>query len=276
MWTTALAWAVAAALSGGVSVYTVVPGDTLVTLAARFGVDAGTIARDNNVDVRGPLPAGRELRIDNRHIIPESLATGEIVVNIPQRMVFYRDEGEVFAYPAAVGRSTWRTPTGEFTVAGRQTDPAWHVPASIRAESARSGRQLPAVVAPGPRNPLGRFWIGLSLQSIGIHGTPSPSSVYQAATHGCLRLQANNIAELYQRVAVGTRGRIVYEPILMVAQGSDVFIEVHEDVYRQLVVTPQQQARDMAARLGLNDRIDWTAADREIERRAGVARRISP
>jgi hypothetical protein len=68
----------------------------------------------------------------------------------------------------------------------------------------------------------------------------------------------------------------VYEPILMVAQGSDVFIEVHEDVYRQLVVTPQQQARDMAARLGLNDRIDWTAADREIERRAGVARRISP
>jgi L,D-transpeptidase ErfK/SrfK len=55
------------------------------------------------------------------------------------------------------------------------------------------GRLLPLVVPPGPRNPLGRFWIGLSLAGIGVHGTPVPSSI--------------------RRVDVGTRGRIVYEPV---------------------------------------------------------------
>ena len=275
MWAGVLAWALAAAVSGGVTVYTVMPGDSLSMIAARFGVYPATIAADNNLNVRQPLETGRQLRIDNRHIVPETLADREVVVNIPQRMVFYRDGQQVFAYPAAVGRATWRTPQARFTVVRMETDPEWHVPASIRAESARIGRTLPDVVPPGPKNPLGQFWIGLSVESIGIHGTPFPSTIYQTATHGCIRLQAKNIEELYSHVALGTSGRIVYEPILLSADGADVFIEVHEDVYHQLSVTPQQQARAIAARLGLSSRIDWRTADRELERRAGVARRIA-
>src|SRR5690242_1164396 len=110
MWAGVLAWALAAAVSGGVTVYTVMPGDSLSMIAARFGVYPATIAADNNLNVRQPLETGRQLRIDNRHIVPETLADREVVVNIPQRMVFYRDGQQVFAYPAAVGRATWRTP----------------------------------------------------------------------------------------------------------------------------------------------------------------------
>jgi L,D-transpeptidase ErfK/SrfK len=263
------------AISGGVTAYTVAAGDTLTAVGARFGVYPSTIAADNHLDPRRSLEAGRELRIDNRHLIPDAVVPGEITVNVPQRMVFYSDGDRVFAYPIAVGRSTWQTPAGTFNVVRKEENPAWHVPASIRAESARAGHPLPLVVAPGPKNPLGLFWIGLSLAGIGIHGTPAQSSIYQATTHGCIRLQRDPIADLYSRVMPGTRGRIIYEPILIAESGDDVYMEVHADVYRRLAASPYEIARALAARLGLADRIDWTLADREIDRHAGVARRVS-
>ena len=263
------------AISGGVTAYTVAAGDTLTAIAARFGVYPSTIAADNHLDPRRPLETGRELRIDNRHIVPDAAVPGEIIVNVPQRMIFYQDADRVFGYPIAVGRSTWQTPAGTFTVVRKEENPAWHVPASIRAESARAGHPLPLVVAPGPKNPLGQFWIGLSLAGIGIHGTPAQSSIYQTATHGCIRLQRDPIADLYSRVMPGTLGRIVYEPILIAESGDDVYIEVHADVYRRLAASPLEIARTLAARLGLADRINWSLADREIDRHAGVARRVS-
>jgi L,D-transpeptidase ErfK/SrfK len=265
----------AAAISGGVTAYTVAAGDTLTAVAARFGVYPSTIAADNHLDPRRSLETGRELRIDNRHLISDAVVPGEIVVNLPQRMAFYKDGDRVFAYPIAVGRATWQTPVGTFSVVRKEENPAWHVPASIRAESARAGHPLPLVVAPGPQNPLGQFWIGLSLAGIGIHGTPAQSSIYQTTTHGCIRLQRDPIADLYSRVMPGTRGRIIYEPILIAESGDDVYIEVHADVYRRLAASPYEIARALAGRLGLADRIDWSLADREIDRHAGVARRVS-
>ena len=274
MWTGAVAWTLAASISGGVAAYTVAPGDTLTSIGARFGVYPATVALDNQLDPRRRLEVGRTLRIDNRHIVP-ALNPNELLVNVPQRMLFYREGDRVFAYAIAVGRTTWRTPAGPFTVNRLEQDPAWHVPESIRAESAREGKELPLVVPPGPRNPLGRFWIGLSLAGIGIHGTPFPSSIYQAATHGCIRVQDDGIADLFSRVGVGTQGRIVYEPILFAEVGNEIYLEVHADVYRRLSVSPHQQARDVAARLALHDRINWAVADPEIEQHAGVARKIT-
>ena len=264
----------APAVTGSTITYTVVRSDTLTAIAARFGVYPLTIASDNQLDPGRLLEVGRELRIDNRHIVPTVVTPGEIVVNVPQRMAFYEEGDHVFAYPVAVGRSTWQTAAGPFTVIRKEEDPAWHVPASIRAESARAGHTLPLVVPPGPRNPLGRFWIGLSLSGIGIHGTPFQSSIYQTATHGCIRLQRDQIADLYSRVMLGTRGRIVYEPVLMAESGEDVYIEVHADVYRRLAASPYEIARTLAAGLRLADRIDWSLADREIDRHAGVARKV--
>jgi L,D-transpeptidase ErfK/SrfK len=260
---------------GGVTPHVVVRGETLTSLAARFGVDAATIASGNHLAADRPLEPGRELLIDNRHIAPASIAAGEIVINVPQRMLFYRDGDRVLAYPIAVGRPTWQTPQGPFVVVRKDQDPTWHVPASIRAESAREGQFLPLAVPPGPKNPLGRFWIGLSLDGIGIHGTPFPSSIYQSATHGCIRLQGDPIEDLFGRVAVGTRGRIVYEPVLMAADDEAIYLEVHRDVYRRMTVAIGPRVRELAGRLAVDDQINWTIANAEIERRAGVARRVS-
>src|SRR5262245_13120422 len=113
-------------ITGGVIMYTVARGDTLGVLAARFGVYASTIVTDNQLDPRRQLEAGRRIRIDNQHIVPVAAAPDEIVVNIPQRMAFYRDGGRVLAYAVAVGRTTWRTPAGPFTVVRKEEAPAWH------------------------------------------------------------------------------------------------------------------------------------------------------
>jgi L,D-transpeptidase ErfK/SrfK len=264
-----------AVLTGGITTHSVAPGETWTSLAARFGVEAATIAFDNHLTADRALEPGRELLIDNRHLAPAGIAAGEIVINVPQKMLFFRDGDRVLAFPIAAGRTTWQTPQGPFTVERKEQDPAWHVPASIRAESARKGQLLPLVVPPGPRNPLGQFWIGLSLAGIGIHGTSAPSSIYQNSTHGCIRLQSDSIQDLFGRVTVGTRGRIVYEPVLMAVSGDAIYLEVHQDVYRRLPTATSRYARELAKRLAVNDRIDWLVADAEIERRAGVARRVS-
>ena len=128
---------------------------------------------------------------------------------------------------------------------------------------------------PGPDNPLGAYWIGLSVGSVGLHGTNAPSSVYQAVTHGCIRLQASNIEQLFGLVQLGTRGELVYEPLLMLVERDEVFLEVHRDVYRRGPHDPLAMAKTKAGELGVTDRVDWDAAARVIHERAGVARGIT-
>jgi hypothetical protein len=71
-----------------------------------------------------------------------------------------------------------------------------------------------------------------------------------------------------------TRGRIIYEPVLLAREGDDIFVEVHDDVYHRLPATARAQTRELALRLGVSDRIDWPAVDLEVDRRSGVARPV--
>jgi L,D-transpeptidase ErfK/SrfK len=265
----------AESLVGRVQTVTVGRGDTLWALGARFGVDAATIARDNGLSLEVPLQVGAELRIDNRHIVPSFPLDLTILVNVPQRMVFAVSGNGVAAYPIAVGRASWPTPLGEFTIASKETNPTWDVPQSIREEARRAGRSLPPKVPPGPDNPLGAYWLGLSVGSVGLHGTNAPSSVYQAVTHGCIRLQAGNIEVLFGLVQVGTRGELVYQPLLMLVEGDEVFLEVHRDIYRRGPHDSLAFVKTKAGELGVTDRVDWDAAASVIRERAGVARSIA-
>ena len=259
--------------TGGVHRYVTVEGDTWPLLEARFGVDAPTLITDNGLTARRPLPAGLELRVDNRHIVPEALERVGLVINVPQRMLFH-DAGEmVMGAPLAVGKPTWRTPLGPFTIVAREQDPTWDVPASIMEEARRAGRQLPASVPPGPSNPLGKYWLGLSIGGVGIHGTNAPSSIYHAVTHGCMRLAAADIATLFGRVAPGTPGVIVYEPVLIAVDGDEILLEVHPDIYRR-VPDAAGVARALARSLGVEEDVDWALAAQIIAARHGVARQV--
>jgi L,D-transpeptidase ErfK/SrfK len=261
-------------ISGGVSDHVVGSGETLQRLSARFGVDAAVIAEGNGLAPTAKLPAGLALRIDNRHIVPVAMGPGLLVINVPQRMLFYEHDGAVVAVPIAVGKAAWRTPTREFTVLTKEVNPTWEVPRSIQEESRRAGRSLPAVVPPGPNNPLGKFWLGLSIPGVGIHGTNAPSSIYRATTHGCIRVGPDDIASLFPRVAVGARGLVIYEPILLAVSGVDIYLEVHPDVYRRQPGDPVAIVRALADQAGLAEHIDWHVARRVVADRHGIARSV--
>ncbi len=260
-------------LVGEVRSHLVSRGDTLTALSARLGVDKRTLAADNGLDMADVLVAGRALQIDNRHIVPETMAAAPVVVNIPQRMVFHRN-ATVTGMPVAVGRPQWATPTGSFTIVTREESPTWDVPRSILDEARRRGRSHPARVPPGPANPLGAFWLGLSHGSIGLHGTNAPTSMYGFVSHGCMRLHPDDIAWLFSRVTIGDRVEVIYEPVLLTAVGPRVFLEVHSDPYR-LAAPTLERVRGLAAALGLTERVDWAAARRVTQLRHGVARDVT-
>ena len=263
-------------LVGGVRQHLAQRDETLGGLAARWGVEAATLAADNGLGADARLVIGQLLRIDNRHLVPP-MRGAALVVNLPQRMVFHqRLDGEVTGYPIAIGRADWRTPRGAFTVVNKRLNPTWHVPPSILEESRRRGREQAPVVPPGPANPLGAHWIGLSLSGIGLHGTNAPTSIYRSASHGCLRLHPDDVAALFERVGVGDLGDSRYEPIMVAEVDGRTYLEVHRDVYRLLRQPPEDIARAAAAAAGLTWRIDWRAAGEVIAARHGVARDVTP
>lgn len=220
------------ALTGGVLHYRVKTGDTLLSIRGRFGATLSTLVRANGIRNPDRIFPGEILLVDNRHIVPPS-GGNPIVINIPQKMLFFYAGGKLaLAAPVALGMRSWQTPIGPFKVVEKKAHPCWVVPKSIQADMRRRGEKVVKKVPPGPENPLGNYWLGLSLGDYGIHGTDAPSSIFGYTTHGCIRLFPDAIRALFPRVRVGTRGVIVYAPIL-VARTPDgrVYLEAHPDAY---------------------------------------------
>jgi len=259
---------------GGVFEYTVQPGDYLIKIGARFGVEATALTRDNGLKYEALLKPGQKLIVENQHIVPETREDG-LLINLPQRMLYYfRDWNLVAAYPVGLGKPSWPTPTGAFSVIDKATNKSWLVPKSIQEEMRREGQVVKTEVPPGPDNPLGMHWIGLSLSSIGIHGTIAPSSVYHFQSHGCIRLHPADIEALFKEVDRGTTGIIIYAPLLLTESDERVFLEVHQDVYltgNASLKALEQLANDAM----LSDRIDWSLATTVLEQHEGVARDVT-
>lgn len=221
-------------VTGGAAWHQVGEGQSVVSIAARVGLEPATLAADNGLRADRPLSAGSWILVDNRHIVPTGLAGG-IVVNVPQRMLHVaRDGVHMLSVPIAVGRPDWPTPLGEFAIAAKEVDPTWDVPVSIQEEMERLGKPVLQKVAPGPQNPLGERWMGLTAPGVGIHGTNQPTSVYRFTTHGCIRLHPDDAVRVFDLVQVGTPVRVVYEAVLLAEFATgDVWLEVHRDPYRR-------------------------------------------
>lgn len=262
-------------LSGGEIQYTVRKGDSFAAMGSRFGVEPSVLAQANGRGIGDRLKPGSSLQVDNRHVVPDDLEDG-IVIDMPQRMVFFVAGGVLAAaYPAAMGQASWRTPQGDFTVVDKTVNPTWTVPASIQRDMARKGRAVLTRVAAGPRNPLGKRWIGLSLDGIGIHGTTKPLSVYHFLSHGCVRLNADDVAALFVMVEPGTPGTIIYAPVLL-AQLDDgrIFVEANPDISGQ-ETDSLHDLHVLADSSAIANMIDWRRVSDVLERKAGLAREVT-
>ena len=101
-------------------------------------------------------------------------------------------------FEVATGQPIYPTPIGDFKIIVMEKNPWWYPPPD--AAWAKGESPIP----PGPGNPLGTRWMGLSAPGVGIHGTPDPASLGYSASHGCIRMFIPSAEWLFNHVTVGT------------------------------------------------------------------------
>lgn len=188
-------------------------GETLFSLAQKYDIGIQEIKKANpKIRFGVRYSKNIEITIPSQYVLPSGERQG-IVLNLAEnRMYYFHPDGkEVSTYPVGVGKQGWSTPKGETQIMSMERNPAWRPPPSIRREAARGGRMLPVVIPPGPGNPLGRYAMRLGISGILIHGTPQQHTVGLRCSHGCIRMFAKNLKELFEKVSVGTSVRIIHE-----------------------------------------------------------------
>ena len=226
---------VVASSAGETVTITVDHDQTLLDVARRFNLGQTEIVTLNpNLD-RWLIKKGTVVRLPNRRILPDSPHEG-ITLNVAEyRMYYYPADqpGTVRSYAHGVGRQDWKTPLGRTTIAKKVKDPAWHPPESIRREHAANGDPLPAIVPPGPNNPLGAYALYLNLPGdYRIHGTDVDKifGIGMQITHGCVRMYPEDIEALYNSAPVGTPVYIVKQPVKVGWLNNTLYIEAHPDL----------------------------------------------
>jgi lipoprotein-anchoring transpeptidase ErfK/SrfK len=113
-----------------------------------------------------------------------------VVVSIPDRKLAVLENDRVLrTFEIAVGAPQSPSPTGSFKIVNHIANPTWYYKGKV--------------VGPGPGNPVGTRWMGLSAAGYGLHGTNVPSSIGKNASHGCIRLRNSDVEQLFEMLAIG-------------------------------------------------------------------------
>lgn len=251
--------------------------DTLLDVARDYGVGYHELTRANpEVDLFLPGD-GTAVLLPTRYVLPPGPREG-IIINLPEYRLYYfpkpkkGEPPQVITYPISIGKMDWTTPVGKHRIISKTKNPAWYPPESIRREREKYGETLPAVVPPGPDNPLGDYAMRLNLTSYLIHGTNKPDGVGMRVTSGCIRMFPEHIELLFPQVAVGTTVRIMSEPIKVGWAADTLYAEVHppleEESESQLRMRFTTLLRDAARLHGLE--IDWARADEIFAAASGL------
>lgn len=112
--------------------------------------------------------------------------------------------GKVMAlFPCSIARDKAKLPpTGEVRIVTQIANPNYTYTPDFSPRGKKASRYI---FPPGPNNPVGTVWLGLSIPGYGIHGTPIPERIGRAESHGCFRLANWNAEKLYELVKPGTR-----------------------------------------------------------------------
>jgi lipoprotein-anchoring transpeptidase ErfK/SrfK len=130
---------------------------------------------------------------------PAPIPARMVVVSLADRRLALVENGQLKkVYRVAVGKPSTPSPVGTFTIERRVANPTY----------SHAGK----VVQPGPGNPVGTRWMGLSRKGYGIHGTNAPGSIGKAASHGCIRMERHDLEELFAELKEGDTVEIVGTP----------------------------------------------------------------
>lgn len=238
--------------------------DTLIDIAKAHGYGYAEI-KLANPDVDPWLPGeATAVRLPGRHILPDAPREG-IVINIPEMRLYYYPPGKaatVVTYPIGIGKEGWLAPEMVTTISEKVRDPVWYVPGSIREEHAAAGNPLPAMVPPGPNNPLGDFALRLGGSQYLLHGTNRKFGIGMRVSHGCFRLSPEDIRDLFVRVPAGTPVRVVNQPYKAGLSGGVLYLEAYPPLseHRQEIRKTAMVAAVIEATRHAEYDIDWVKA----------------
>ncbi len=220
-------------------VYLVGVGESLVEIAHRSGLSyQGLVQANPDVPPWTPEP-GTQLTLPYALLLPEGLQPG-ITVNLAEYRLYllWQQGADYFirTYAIGLGQEGWESPLGDYRLTSIIENPSWTRPPALRQEAPAA----PVIVPPGEANPLGHYWLGLSLPGYGIHGTNRPYGIGRRVSHGCIRLYAADIEDLARRVEIGMPVRLIYQPVKIGWQDGRVLLEVHRDYLGKGGLTAEQ------------------------------------
>ena len=131
-------------------------------------------------------------------VTPETFGPVVVIFRESKRLTLFDGPSPVRSFGVATGTAEYPTPLGNFSIATKQRNPWWIPPPD--SEWARGKEPVP----PGPGNPLGTRWMGLTAPLVGIHGTPDAASIGYSASHGCIRMRVPEAEVLFNEVEIGT------------------------------------------------------------------------
>lgn len=265
------------AIVGTMQSHVTVYEDSLVDLARKFGLGYTEIVSANpGIDPWVP-GADKKIVLPTAHILPAAPHKGIVINLADQRMYFFREDGKtVDSVPLGIGNVGWDTPKGTTKVVRKKKNPTWYVPKSVREEDP----ELPAVVRPGPDNPLGAHAVYLGWPAYLFHGTNKPYGVGRRVSHGCVRLYPEDIARLFDHIKIGTPVTVVDEPMKVTKMDGQLWLEIHptqlqaDEVEQTGKHTPSKPAEfEYLLTSAAGDdaqRIDWAKAKRAAVERRGI------
>jgi lipoprotein-anchoring transpeptidase ErfK/SrfK len=149
---------------------------------------------------RGPLRLGHKMTAPA--ITRTNFGPVIVIKRASNQLDLYNGMRPWRVFQVATGQSSYPTPLGRFRIVVKWRNPWWYPPSSPWAQGLKP-------VPPGPGNPLGTRWMGLSAPGVGIHGTPDAASIGYSASHGCIRMRIPQAEWLFRHVSIGTTVFIV-------------------------------------------------------------------
>ena len=208
--------------------------ETVADLAIRYKTGFQDLLIANPNSHHWSPKANSKYLIPSMYILPQESYNG-IILNLAElRLYFYirgsdlYENTKVLTYPVGIGRLDWKTPLGETFIKTKVESPSWYPPKSIILEHEERGEILPREVKPGPDNPLGNYVLKLNVDGgYLLHGTNKKHGIGMMVSHGCIRLRNEDIETIFHNAPVGTKVKIINQPIKLGIYKNFLYMEVH-------------------------------------------------
>jgi lipoprotein-anchoring transpeptidase ErfK/SrfK len=161
------------------------------------------------------IATGTEVTVPNTRPTSWSVPASRLEVDCTEYRIraFGATNDLIASFPCSIARKLHKVPVGDLTLVAFAPNPNYTFDPENFPESARAqeiGRKI--IIPPGPRNPVGVYWLSLSAPGFGMHGTPHPETIGRRESHGCFRLTNWDITTLASMVEVGTPVRVMNVP----------------------------------------------------------------